>query len=255
MRLVALLLALPLLAVSLPASPAMAGSQGSVEPPDVYLSGKLGTVTLVGANRMRIDPVGANVPDATGPEERTFAVELSRTPMRAAHRSAWQDRLTATPRRRHEIHLARGEVVCVRARQTSWGVTSAWSAPSCVVRPLDDRQVRRRGPVAELPDRRYADGHASRLRHGGRLLLPGVRKGARYGTLYTDYGPHEAQYCVTPDTHLVGQRRPRTMRGVGEGRLVAMLARAHAPGTAVFGSPVGPICRVGGVLVLPRWLP
>ena len=91
----------------------------------------------------------------------------------------------ATPARWHATSarsvsekLAVGAEACFRVRaRDSAGNVSAWSAPHCVVRPLDDRQLSAHGVVRRVRARGSVAGTASVLAARGASLSTSVQRG------------------------------------------------------------------------------
>jgi hypothetical protein len=184
----------------------------------------------------------------------TYDLQLSRTPMRAAHRSAWRTVVTGSDRSHRRLHVAPGRVLCVRARVHRAGSTSVWSKRQCVVQPLGDQQLQRRGPMRVRPDRHFTDGHSTVLRTGGRLLLPGVRRGASYGPVYVDNGVLNDGHDL-PEWWIVGhQHLYQSANGGFHGEEMWLAKVARESGTAMITTTSPFSMPVGGIVVLPRWL-
>lgn len=232
--------------------PPATATEPSVEPPGTYLRGNLGTYTVKTHVHLRLDHGGVNHPDAVGDENLSWDVQVVRADMRAKSRPPWATARTGTTSRRHRFPVASGQVICVRARQHSWEVTSAWSRPSCVVRARDDQHLRRKGSVRVVKDWRYADDRAARLLSRTRMLLHNVPAGALYGPVFTR--PHGSA-CARPSWKIRGYPRPYTANGVVLEALHVSLQRTSVSGTAVMRSPAGPTCPVGGFIVVPGWMP
>lgn len=225
----------------------------AVGAPQTFFRGNVGPFSVRPRIRLRIDPaVEMNLPDATGEENRTWDVQVLRADMRAATRPAWQTAITGTTEQWHELLVGSGRVICVRARQTSWGVTGAWSYRTCVVRALDDQALRRLGPVRVVRDVRYVDERASKILPGTRVMIGGVPARARYGPIFTDRMGDDA-VCPHPSWTIRGRREPADGRGVGSGALWMSFHYTRVAGTAVMRSPYGASCPVGGFIVVPVW--
>jgi hypothetical protein len=236
-------------------SPA-AAADGVVEPPQTYLRGNLGMYTIATTVALRIDRGAVNMPDAVGEENLSWDVQVLRADMRATARPAWRTARTATTLRQHVFGVSSGQIICVRARQHSWEVTSPWSRLTCVVRALDDEHLRRVGPVKVVKDVRYVDDHASRIRARTRVLIGAVPAGALYGPVFTDPGIRpDGTVCTKPSWRIRGQREPNGATGVTTGPLDLLLHRTSVAGTAIMRSPFGMTCPVGGFVVVPRWVP
>jgi len=234
--------------------PAQAGD--GTEPPGVVLRGNLGIYTTKPELRLRIELGTVNIDDPQGPEDRSFDVEVLRTDMRTPARPAWQPYLTDTTARLHDLAIGSGQILCARARQQSWGVTTGWSDLTCVVRARDDEDLRRRGKAVFVKDRRYADGRAMVMTARTRIVVPRVPRKALYGPLLTDRGilPN-GSVCTKPDWHLAGRREPNIAFGVVNWALKVSLHRTVPAGKAVMRTPFGRSCPIGGFVVVPRWLP
>lgn len=252
---------LALAAVLVPSSaPAVAASPlapasttaATFEPPQTYFRGNLGIFTTRAEVRLRIDPGTPNISDPVGEENRSWDVQVLRTDMRSASRPAWQTAITGTTAQRHVLLVGSGRIICVRARQHSWGATSGWSYRTCVVRALDDQAIPRVGPVRVVDDVRYVDGRASKIRARTRMLIAGVPAGALHGPVFTD---PPSTVCTRPSWRIRGQREPAGALGVASGALHVRYHRTNVAGTAVMGSPFGSTCPVGGFVVVPRWMP
>lgn len=241
-----------LAAVSSPAS----ATTEQVGPPGMYFRGNLGIYTTTPDVRLRIDRGDVEMPDAVGEESLSWDVQVLRTDMRTASRPAWRPARTATTARYHSFRVSSGDIICVRARQHSWGVTGGWSSLTCVARALDDEHLRRRGSVKVVPDPRYADDRASVLLATTRVVIGGVPAGAMYGPVYTDRGisPSGAR-CTFPTWRMRGYPTPSSATGVSTGALRLRFHRTSVAGTAIMRSPFGRTCPVGGFLVVPRWMP
>lgn len=236
-------------------SPAIA-TEVAVEPPYAYLRGNLGIYTVKTHVQLRLDRGGVNMPDAVGEENLSWDVQILRADMRATSRPAWRTARTGTTVRRHEFAVGPGRIICVRARQHSWGVTSAWSPLTCVVRARDDERLRREGPVKVVKDWRYADDRASRLLSRTRMVVSGVPAGAMYGPVYTDHGIRaDGSVCTKPSWRIRGHREPGGATGVALNALHLSLHHTRVSGTAVMRSPFGSTCPVGGFVVVPKWMP
>jgi hypothetical protein len=238
-------------------APSPAVTVPAVGAPQTFFRGNLGPYSIRPQIRLRIDPaVEMNLPDATGEENRTWDVQVLRADMRAATRPAWQTAITGTTEQWHQLLVGSGRVICVRARQTSWGVTGAWSYRSCVVRALDDQALRHVGPLRVVDDWRYVDGHASRILARTRVVMGGIPAGAEYGPVLTDRGIRpDGTVCNKPRWKIAGQREPGYAIGVSTGPLDLLMHRTRVAGTAVMRSPYGPSCPVGGFIVVPSWVP
>ena len=157
------------------------------------------------------------------------------------------------------LHVAPGRVLCIRARTHRDGLpngerTSAWTHRQCLVQPLDDQQVRRLGPMRVRPDRHFSDGHSTVLRTGGRLLLPGVPRGASYGPVYVDNGVLNDGHDL-PEWWILGHRHPyQSANGGFHGETMWLAKVARESGTAVVTTTSPFSMPVGGVVVLPKWL-
>ena len=236
-------------------SPA-AAADAEVGPPGLFFRGNLAIYTTTPEVRLRIDRGDVNMPDAVGEEQLSWDVQVLRTDMRTASRPAWRTARTATTAQHHVFRVTSGDIICVRARQHSWGVTSAWSRLTCVVRARDDQQLRRRGPVRIVTDPRYADDRASVLLSRTRMLIGGVPAGAMYGPVFTDRGIRpDGSRCTKPSWRILGQREPGTAVGIGTGALKLQMHHTRVSGTAIMRSPFGRTCPVGGFVVVPRWMP
>ncbi|MBZ5738993.1 hypothetical protein [Nocardioides mangrovi] len=252
MRKLAALSALAL--VALPAQPSLAGAEApSVSAPQVYSTSYLGAVTVKPTQLFRIAPGGADQGDASGPQDRSFDIQVSRTPVRAARPRPWTDRVDHSTDRRLRVRLAAGEITCVRVRQHGWGATSGWSERRCAVRALDDRQAAADGPIRRVRDHRYADGRATYLPAGSALRVAKVPKRAWYGAVYTAFPTSSPHHCVGPDLRLVGKGRPHGYKGGGNGDLEYRYSTARRAGTAVIESRTGPTCHIGGAVIVPAW--
>lgn len=252
-----LLVALVLGGALTPTGVSVGATPPAVEPPEAFFApSQLGTTTFAPAATFRIDPGGANLPEAQGPENRTWDVQVVRADMRAANPPAWRTGLSGTTQRYHSVPVAPGQVVCVRARQHSWGVVSTWSRISCKVRVREDQVLPRKGPVKVVTDRHYPDRRASVLPRGTSLVISGIPAGALYGPAYTKYpaGP-TGVVCTPPSWKIAGRPESDEARGYAAGPLHVMLHRTTAPGTAVVWTPFPRRCTIGGFVVLPRWVP
>ncbi|HWJ09409.1 MAG TPA: hypothetical protein VNS46_08540 [Nocardioides sp.] len=240
------------------ATPAVATATGAdatlptVGAPYTFFRGNVGPYSVRPQIRLRIDRADVNMPDATGEENLSWDVQVLRADMRAASRPAWQTAITGTTEQWHEFLVGSGRIICVRARQTSWGVTGAWSYRTCVVRALDDQALRRVGPVRLVRDVRYVDNRAARILPGTRMVIGGVPAGARYGPVYTDR-PGDDAVCARPSWTIRGQREPDGSRGVASGALQISFHSTRVAGVAVMRSPYEPSCPVGGFIVVPVW--
>jgi hypothetical protein len=184
----------------------------------------------------------------------TYDFQVSRTPMRAAHRSAWRTVATGSDLGHRRLHVATGRVLCVRARLHRDGRTSAWSQRQCVVQPLADERLQRRGPMRVRPDHHFVDRHSTVLRTGGRLLLPGVPRGASYGPVYVDNGVLNDGHDQ-PEWWILGHRHLyQSAIGGFNGELMWNAKVAREPGTAVVTTDSPFALPIGGVVVLPSWL-
>lgn len=228
--------------------------EGTIGPPPFYLRGNVGPYTTAPEARLYLAEGTPNLPDAEGPQNLSWDVQVARADMRATSRPAWRAARTGTTVRNHLLPIASGQVLCIRARQHSWGVTSAWSRFTCVVRARDDERLRRTGPVRVVDDWRYADGHASVLTRRTAFYLGGVPAGAKYGPVYTNSGP-DGPYCTDPTWRIAGQRLTAELLGVGHGAISFGFRRARVSGTAVLRTTYGPSCAVGGFVVVPTWVP
>lgn len=230
----------------------------AVEPPMAFFpASQLGTSTLAPAATFRIEPGAVTLPQAQGPENRTWDVQVLRADMRAAKAPAWRTGLSGTAQRSHSVPVAPGQVVCVRARQHSWGVVSTWSRPSCKVRVREDQALPRKGPVKVVTDRHYPDRRASVLPRGTRLVLAGIPAGALYGPVYTKFpvGATGGVVCTPPSWKIAGSPESDEARGYAAGPLHVMFHRTTTPGTAVVWTPFPRRCAIGGFVVIPRWVP
>ena len=236
-------------------SPASATGE-EVGPPQTFFRGNLAIYTTTPDVRLRIDRGDVNMPGAVGDENLSWDVQVLRTDMRTASRPAWRTARTATTARYHSFRVSSGNIICVRARQHSWGVTGTWSSLTCVVRALDDEHLRRRGPVKVVTDLRYADDRASVLLSTTRMVIGGVPAGAMYGPVYTDRGisPSGAR-CTFPTWRIRGYSTPGSATGVATGLLRVSFHRTSVAGTAIMRSPFGRTCPVGGFVVVPTWIP
>lgn len=253
---VVLLLVLALAGASISPAPPAVATEGHVDPPGTYFRSNLGIYTVQPQVSLRLDRGAVELPGATGDEELSWDVQVLRADMRATSPPAWRTALTGTTAQRHVLAVGSGQVVCVRARQHSWGLSSDWSTLTCVVRARDDENLRRKGPVKLVRDRRYADGRASVLRPGTRVLLRGVPAGAKYGPALTYRGIRpDGTVCATPSWRIRGEREPAGSRGVAHNALHVWLHRTKVAGTAVLRARYGDACPVGGFVVVPTWMP
>ena len=238
-------------------SPAVAvAAVQAVSPPGTYFRGSLGIYTITPQVRLRLDRGGVNMPDAVGEEKLSWDLQVLRTDMRSASPPAWRTLRSGVTAQHHVLAVASGSIICVRARQHSWGVTSAWSRRTCVVRARDDQALLRRGPKKVVRDPRYTDGRASVLRRRTRMLIAGVPAGSMYGPVFTYRGIRaNGTRCTTPTWRIRGHRQPRGAIGVIEGALRLSLHHTSVSGTAIMRSPFGRTCPVGGFVVVPRWMP
>ncbi len=234
-------------------SPVVATTE-PVEPPYPYLRGSLGMYTVKTHVRLRLDAGGVSMPDVVGEQNLSWDVQVLRADMRAATRPAWRTALTRTTLRHHEFAVGSGRIICVRARQHSWGVTSRWSQLTCVVRAREDQHLRREGRIRVIEDVRYVDGRASKILSRGRMLVRGVPAGALYGPVLT-HRLNDDDPCVRPSWRIRGHREPDGSFGVASGAVMVLFHRTRVAGTAVVWSPYGPSCPVGGFVVVPRWVP
>lgn len=236
-------------------SPAAAAVQ-PVGPPQTFLRGNLAIYTTTPEVRLRLDPAVVNMPDAQGEENRSWDIQLLRADMRATSRPGWRTGRTRTNARHHVIAVSSGQILCIRARQHSWGVTGSWSSMTCVVRARDDEHLRREGAIRLVNDVRYADGRASVLRPRTRMSLSGVPAGALYGPVFTKIRTRsDGSTCAAPSWRIAGQREPSGSRGVSSGALNVWFHHTNVARTAVIRSPYGSSCPVGGFVVVPKWMP
>lgn len=185
------------------------------------------------------------------PENRTYDVQIRRASMLAARAPAWRTRWTGLTAERLRLRIGGGRVLCLRIRQHSFGLTSAWSPPDCVVRGRDDARVRRTGPMHVERDTAYPDRRATVLGEGGTLRLRGVPRGARYGVVYTDRYDGRGW----PHIRTIGSRDVYTSGGTGAHGL-GWDARPAAPrrGTLVIDTEYGSTEPIGALVVIPRWV-
>lgn len=238
-----------------PGTPAVA-AVAAVDPPTTFFHGNLAIYTVTTHVPLRLDKGAVNLPDAVGEENLSWDVQAFHTDMRATAPAAWRTIRTRTTVRLHQLPIGSGRVLCIRARQHSWGVTSAWSRFTCVVRARDDERLRREGAVKVVSDWRYADDRASKLLSRTRMLVPGVPADAMYGPVFTDHGIRPSgSRCTRPTWKIRGQRMPDGATGITSGSLHVLLQRTGVSGTAVMRSPFGTSCPVGGFVVVPRWVP
>ena len=184
-------------------------------------------------------------------EARSFDVRIRRARMRAARPPAWRLRSTGETRLTHRLRVGAGRIVCLRVRQHSFGLRSAWSAPNCVVRPLDDSRLRRQGRVTTVRDRHYPDHRARVLHRDGRLLLPRVPRRAWYAAVQTNVRRAGHRW---PDIRILGHRASTDCSGGYRGRVVWCARRTTHAGTAVVSVRGRASNPVGGVVVLPKWM-
>lgn len=236
-------------------SPAHAADGLAIEAPDLWFRGTVALYTTATTVPLRIDRgyLTTPPPGPDGPENLSWDVQMVRTDMRTATPPAWRTIRTRTTIRKHVIAVASGQVICVRARQHSWNLTSAWSRIRCVVRALDDQVLRRVGRVRVVKDTRYADGRASILPLGTRAYIGGVPADALYGPVYTHVGPG-LTHCVTPSWRIRGHREPLGARGLSEGWVTVLFHHTKVAGTAVLWADTPQVCPVGGFVVVPRWV-
>ncbi|MEV5002395.1 hypothetical protein [Nocardioides sp. LML1-1-1.1] len=252
-----LLVLLALLGTLTPAAAPSFATAPTVEPPGTYFrSGPLAVYAVTPWAHLRIDRGGVNMPGATGPENLTWDAQVLRADMRAATPPPWRNAFTGTTVRSHVLAIAPGQVVCVRARQHSWGATSAWSLLTCVVRAREDQSVRRKGPVRVVTDGHYLDRRASILRSGTRMVIGGIPAGALYGPVFTKPALRpNGTVCAPPVWTIAGRRAPADAFGVSQDALHLWFHHTKVAGTAVVSSPYTRRCAVGGFVVVPRWVP
>lgn len=247
-----LLLVAASLAAALPAAgSAPAGPPGEtvLTPPYVGTADAIEfTVTARPRVRFLVDAGWVEGPvDESQPEERSYDIQVRRAGMLAPRAPQWRLVSSGDDRRWHRFDLPSGRVVCVRARQHSYGLTSAWSRPSCLVRARDDSQARRSGSMHVVREPGYEDRRATRLT-GGRLSMPGVPRGARYGFLVSEHGTDGNSY---PAFGLAGGPLHYSCLGGTEGSLFWCARPARRAGTLVATSVSSD--PVGGLVVIPRW--
>ncbi|MCW2856171.1 MAG: hypothetical protein JWR52_1786 [Marmoricola sp.] len=246
MRRFVLLLTTALLCASGVVGPA-AADVATVGPPGVYLVGNRGNIFTTRIQvQLRLDPGEVNIPNAQGPEDLSWDLEVQSVGMRAPAPPSWTTPITNTTVRYHTLAIGSGRILCARARQHSWGVTSGWSKVMCVERARDDQSLRRTGPVHIVADWRYPDGHASVLLPTTRIRVSQIPAGAWYGPVYTDRGIRpDGTVCTHPTWHIVGHREPNRAYGFINNGITLMMHRTRAPGTAILRSPFGHTCPAG----------
>lgn len=188
---------------------------------------------------------------SAGPENRTYDVQVRRASMLAAKPPAWRSRWTGSTVERRRMGIRGGQALCVRVRQHSYGQTSAWSSPACVVRGRDDSRVRRAGPMHVERATAYPDRRATSLDPGATLRLRGVPKGARYGVVFTDVDDGRSD----PMFRLAGVSQSMSWSGgYGAHGLHWQVRPAPRGGTLQVDAEWGTTLPVGALIVIPRWV-
>lgn len=189
---------------------------------------------------------------SAGPEDRTYDVQVRRASMLSAKPPAWRSRWTGSTVERRRMGIRGGQALCMRVRQHSYGQTSAWSKPACVVRGRDDARVRRSGPMDVERDIAFPDRRATSLGAGGNLQLRGVPKGARYGVVFTDV---EGDSRAWPAFRLTGEPlQMDSSGGYGQHGLNWQVRPAPRAGTLQIHTEGASTLPIGALVVIPRWV-
>lgn len=233
-----------------PVPAAIAEPDETLGAPSVHIS----TDHLIEFSVMRGADVRVDVDDPAGEQYATYSYDLQvrRASMLAATPPPWQLVSTGSHTSTRSMHVRQGRILCVRARLRNAEAVSAWSDAECAVRPLGDERLRRRGPMSTHQDRHFVDGRATVLRTGARLTLSGIPAGSRFGPVVVDdWGRDDGD---TPTWYLQGHGRQVGARGGYRGNLMWMTYLARSGGTAVVLCEGAPSVRIGGLVVMPRWL-
>jgi hypothetical protein len=80
-----------------------------------------------------------------------------------------------------------------------------------------------------------------------------VPKGAKFGFVVTRLP--DPRYCGVGLFYIASTQPPEGYSGTSAGPVVQFqYTRAHKRGTAVYLAESGGTCRVGGAIVVPRWM-
>jgi hypothetical protein len=192
-------------------------------------------------------------------ERAVFEAQVRRGPVRS-EAPDWRMRpgsFAPAPRRDSAVlrlPMAPGTGLCLRARELAdvpGGRPSPWSEVECVARAFDDDgpAVRARGGRV-VPDRRFVDDRATVLDTGDLLSLRGVPAGARAGVLQESFFGTDT---AAPEWR-VGRAAFRASGFGGSDRAGDWLARPTRTGGTLQVRSLSPSDRIGGLVVLPRWI-